>query len=363
MQKLHEEKILILAKTYPSLSEKYLETVCTAGVREDGSWIRVYPIKFRQMDEVKRYHKYQWISCKVYKPELKNDPRPESFHIEGDIAIVGDVLSTRNSWDERRNAVIRRTKVYTNKKELIDSANDFSSSLALFKPSRLEGPTVEDDEREWNPVRLKRALQNARQLDLFEEEVVPKAADEVFDDFLFTYVSNASFRKQRTKGSESLDMDDDDAVVMIYERENDLELQKDTTLQQVILEKINWDINTLRHYQFSKNQGQWFLSSEQDADISDVPNASFLVFLKDFLTDSLYRHESIDLPLLMKYYSEEDDGMVEAELSFEEWNEIFNDLPRLDDYMYNVDYGQSLISSNRKSLLLKGMSSPKEDGG
>ena len=194
------------------------------------------------------------------------------------------------------------------------------------------------------------------ELDLFEEEVVPKAADEVFDDFLFTYVSNASFRKQRTKGSESLDMDDDDAVVMIYERENDLELQKDTTLQQVILEKINWDINTLRHYQFSKNQGQWFLSSEQDADISDVPNASFLVFLKDFLTDSLYRHESIDLPLLMKYYSEEDDGMVEAELSFEEWNEIFNDLPRLDDYMYNVDYGQSLISSNRKSLLLKGMS-------
>ena len=169
MQKLHEEKILILAKTYPSLSEKYLETVCTAGVREDGSWIRVYPIKFRQMDEVKRYHKYQWISCKVYKPELKNDPRPESFHIEGDIAIVGDVLPTRNSWGERREAVIRRTKVYTNRRCLIESAKDFSSSLALFKPSRLEGPTVEDDEREWDPVRLKRALQNARQMDLFEE--------------------------------------------------------------------------------------------------------------------------------------------------------------------------------------------------
>ena len=96
MQELHEEKILILAKTYPSLSEKYLETVCTAGVRDDGSWIRVYPIKFRQMDEVKRYHKYQWISCKVYKPELKNDPRPESFHIEGDVAIVGARIYQRS---------------------------------------------------------------------------------------------------------------------------------------------------------------------------------------------------------------------------------------------------------------------------
>ena len=169
MQRLHEEKILILAKTYPSLSEKYLETVCTAGVREDGSWIRVYPIKFRQMDEVKRYHKYQWISCKVYKPELKNDPRPESFHVEGDITIVSDVLSTRDSWAERRNAVINRLKVYTNRRELIASARGYSSSLALFKPSRLVGPTVEDDEREWDPVRLKRALQNAKQLDLFEE--------------------------------------------------------------------------------------------------------------------------------------------------------------------------------------------------
>ena len=194
------------------------------------------------------------------------------------------------------------------------------------------------------------------ELDLFEEVVIPKAADEVFDDFLFTYVSNASFRQQRTKGTESLDMNDDDAAVMIYERDNDLALQKDTTLQQVVLEKIDWDENTIHHFHFNKSQGQWFLTAEEDVDISDVPNASFLVFLKDFLTDSLYRHESIDLPLLMKYYSEEDDGMVEAELSFEEWDEIYRDLPRLDDYMYNVDYGQSLISSNRKSLLLKGMS-------
>lgn len=168
MQKLHDEKILILAKTYPSLSEKYLETVCTAGIREDGSWIRIYPIKFRQMDEVKRYHKYQWISCKAYKPEYKNDPRPESFHIEGDITIDGVPLSTRNSWAERRDA-IRNVKVYTNKRELIEAAKDLSSSLALFKPSKLEGPTVEEDERVWNPERLKKALHNACQLDLFEE--------------------------------------------------------------------------------------------------------------------------------------------------------------------------------------------------
>lgn len=34
-----KERILITVKTYPTLSRTYGETVCTAGVREDGSWI------------------------------------------------------------------------------------------------------------------------------------------------------------------------------------------------------------------------------------------------------------------------------------------------------------------------------------
>ena len=33
------ERILITVKTYPTLSRKYGETVCTAGVREDGAGV------------------------------------------------------------------------------------------------------------------------------------------------------------------------------------------------------------------------------------------------------------------------------------------------------------------------------------
>lgn len=195
------------------------------------------------------------------------------------------------------------------------------------------------------------------ELDLFKETVIPKAADEVFDDFLFSYISNTTFATQRTSsGVEALTMNDEDASVMIYEREEDLVLQKDTSLQQVTMERIEWDHDIIHNYQFGKKLGQWFLNAQEDNDISDNPNASFLVFLKDFLLDSLYRHESIQLPLFYKFYSEEDEGMVETELSYEEWDELYNDLPRLDDYMYNIDYGQSLISTNRKSLLLKGLS-------
>lgn len=39
-------KVLITVKTYPAISSKYDELVCTAGFREDGTWIRIYPIQF-----------------------------------------------------------------------------------------------------------------------------------------------------------------------------------------------------------------------------------------------------------------------------------------------------------------------------
>jgi len=52
------ERLLITVKTYPTLSRKHGETVCTAAVRSDGSWVRLYPIPFRLMDYRDRYAKF-----------------------------------------------------------------------------------------------------------------------------------------------------------------------------------------------------------------------------------------------------------------------------------------------------------------
>ncbi len=51
------EKILITVKTYPTLSKKYAELVCTAGVNEAGDWRRIYPIPFRQLNNDQKYIK------------------------------------------------------------------------------------------------------------------------------------------------------------------------------------------------------------------------------------------------------------------------------------------------------------------
>ena len=54
-------RVLIAVKTYPTISKKYEELVCTAGFRQDGSWIPIYPVQFRKKAYSEQYAKYDWI--------------------------------------------------------------------------------------------------------------------------------------------------------------------------------------------------------------------------------------------------------------------------------------------------------------
>jgi len=50
-------KVLITVKTYPTISGKYDELVCTAGFCEDGTWVRIYPVPFRKKAYDQQYKK------------------------------------------------------------------------------------------------------------------------------------------------------------------------------------------------------------------------------------------------------------------------------------------------------------------
>lgn len=54
---LNTEKIFITVKTYPHPSVSYLEIVCTAGLTTKGRFIRLYPVKFRYLENYKQYKK------------------------------------------------------------------------------------------------------------------------------------------------------------------------------------------------------------------------------------------------------------------------------------------------------------------
>lgn len=89
------ERILITVKTYPTLSAKYGELVCTAGLREDGSWIRIYPVPFRQLEAYQKFQKYSFIEAEVIRNT--RDARPESHKISTDtLNLTGDLLSTHD---------------------------------------------------------------------------------------------------------------------------------------------------------------------------------------------------------------------------------------------------------------------------
>ncbi len=159
-------RVLITVKTYPVPSVKYDEIVCTAGVREDGSFIRLYPIDYRNRPYWQWYKKYQWVSVEVEKNQ--NDPRPESFRPLGVIRPLGDSLDTNpaQSWKKRREFVFRHEVAPMC---LLNKKKQAEVSLGLVKPLKVKDFTIEAVEKNWKP---QQALQ-INQLKLFGPDKKP----------------------------------------------------------------------------------------------------------------------------------------------------------------------------------------------
>jgi len=160
-------KVLITVKTYPTLSEKYDELVCTAGITEEGKWIRIYPIPFRKLDYEQRYPK--WSIVEVDLEKNTKDFRPESYKpvsLDTPIKIIRKI-DTKNYWEERKQWVLKDVKA--DLQALIDEAKDTNkqTSLAVFKPNKIHKMIVEPVEREWDKDKLKAIKERQNQGDLF----------------------------------------------------------------------------------------------------------------------------------------------------------------------------------------------------
>lgn len=154
-------KILITVKTYPTPSRRYREIICTAGVLEDGSWIRLYPISYRYKDYSQWYKKYQWVEVEVKKHV--RDSRLESYMPIGDIKVLGKPLSTKNRWAERKKYIlVKRPKTMCS----LEQQSQKEISLAVVKPKKVIDFYWESTDRDWSP-KQETVL---KQLSLFEKE-------------------------------------------------------------------------------------------------------------------------------------------------------------------------------------------------
>ena len=160
-----KEKVLITVKTYPTLSLKYNETVCTAGLREDGSWVRIYPVPFRQLTDYEQYKKFDWIEVNLERNSL--DERTESYRPTSEIKRIGKI-STSHNWRERRRLVLETSPVFDDFGKLIQQNKSTGLSLATFRPTKIIDLLVEPDTNDWDPEKLQAVQLRANQGDLFK---------------------------------------------------------------------------------------------------------------------------------------------------------------------------------------------------
>ncbi|MDI1314741.1 hypothetical protein [Prosthecobacter sp.] len=163
-----KERLFITVKTYPTLSRKHGETVCTAGIREDGSWVRLYPVPFRRLDEEEQYRKFDWVELEMRKGTA--DHRPETHHpTDAKNILPMKHLGTEEAWKERRK-VLNKVKVHHRLQPLLDGAKANTLSLALFKPAKIIDFISEPCERNWDEAKVSAMRDMASQGELFGDE-------------------------------------------------------------------------------------------------------------------------------------------------------------------------------------------------
>jgi len=89
MQEKHQKRrIRILVKAFPQPSTKHEETVCCAGVTEDGKeLLRLYPIRYRRLPKSDQFDRYDLVEMTTTKST--SDSRPESHRVdEGSIKLI-----------------------------------------------------------------------------------------------------------------------------------------------------------------------------------------------------------------------------------------------------------------------------------
>lgn len=147
------------------MSRKYQELVCTAGITDEGEWIRIYPVPFRNLPYKNQYKKYDWLEIDVIRN--KSDFRSESYRpidLDKPGRIIGNI-DTKSNWRLRKEIVLK--EVFTNLDELIARAKSKPEykSLATFKPKEvIDFKYTLYQERNWDRSKL----EVGKQFKLFE---------------------------------------------------------------------------------------------------------------------------------------------------------------------------------------------------
>jgi hypothetical protein len=143
---------MVAVKAYPSISTKYDELVCCAGVTPDHKWVRLYPVPYRDLPGQKQFQKGDVIEVNVERRAAHKDDRPESWRPRLDTMRIVDHIGVENNW-RRRLEWIEPT-LSSGFADLLDKQESENKSLGAFRPSRILGVRVKQEADSWNGAQL-----------------------------------------------------------------------------------------------------------------------------------------------------------------------------------------------------------------
>lgn len=212
---------------------------------------------------------------------------------------------------------------------------------------------------------------------LIEEQPMPVAVDELFDDFIFNFAANHKLQIKRIKFPLQVDDCGEKRTIaksdwkmehffmeqgfytLIFDTERQMNAVKDTTINNVVVEKINLANEKVKDYVFKRINGAWMLVAIRKSELSQHPNSSFLSFYQKFATDASFQERSLNNPVIFTGQDPDDDfSTMTGEIAPETWPAFAPELPS--GKIYNIIYGHGKTSGNQKIFLMRGISNGME---
>lgn len=165
----------ILVKASPHVGTKHGETVCCAGVTDQGEWLRLYPVSFRSLDEASQFKRWDRVRFNWKLPN--DDKRPESRRVDHkSIEIIGDMRP------KDRLSLLSRIEQTSIKKAMAEG-----KTLALLRPRDLKFSIARKKDEDF--AKEKREFENhAAQVDMFAKPLLPYAPCPY--EFKYKYVTD-----------------------------------------------------------------------------------------------------------------------------------------------------------------------------
>jgi hypothetical protein len=139
-------RMLVTVKAYPSISTKYGEAICVAGVRLDTptpQWARLFPVRFRDLPFEQRFAKYEVIELEAC--QHSTDKRVETWRPNVDTIVRVGKVPAGGIWAQRRahlEPLMGPTMcgLHRGRKGGTDGP-----SLGLIRPTRVRGIKVSEE--------------------------------------------------------------------------------------------------------------------------------------------------------------------------------------------------------------------------